>query len=118
MSVNFPHMLNEQSKHAAHIVEHCLKHGVETVEPAEHAERDWVKTIVEMAMGRAKAVAQCTPGYYNNEGRPSAMGATASPYGAGPVAFLHVLREWRAKGDLAGLELDGRELSGREAREV
>ena len=116
MSVNFPHMLNEQSQHAAHIVEYCLEHDVKTVEPAEHAEREWVDTIVKMAMGRAKAVSQCTPGYYNNEGRPSATGATASPYGAGPVAFLQVLREWRAKGDLAGLELDGHELSAGEAR--
>lgn len=118
MSVNFPHMLNEQSKHAAHIVGHCLEHGVDTVEPAEHAEREWVDTIVKMATGRGKALQQCTPGYYNNEGRPSPTGATASPYAAGPVAFLEVLREWRAKGDLAGLELDGSELSAREAREA
>ena len=118
MSVNFPHMLNEQSKHAAHIVGHCLAQDVATVEPAEHAEREWVDTIVKMAMGRAQAVQQCTPGYYNNEGRPSPTGATASPYGAGPVAFLEVLREWRARGDLAGLELDGCELSAREAREA
>ncbi len=107
MSPNFPHMLSEQSKHVAHIVGYSLAHGVRTVEPTEEAERGWVETIVSLSEDRRKQLATCTPGYYNNEGRPSAAGALSLPYGAGPVAFIQLLRQWREDGDFAGLELDG-----------
>ena len=33
--------------------------------------------------------------------------AQSLPYGAGPVAFIELLRQWREGGDFAGLELDG-----------
>ncbi len=107
MSPNFPHMLSEQANHVAHIVGYSLQHGIRTVEPTEQAERDWVDTIVRLGEARVKQLATCTPGYYNNEGRPSAAGALSLPYGAGPVAFIQLLRQWREAGDFAGLELDG-----------
>jgi hypothetical protein len=47
----------------------------------------------------------CTPGYYNNEGNLSDRrgGGTYLP---GLNAFNRLLEDWRAKGDLEGLELD------------
>jgi len=33
------------------------------------------------------------------------MSARNGSYGAGPVAFVKVLEDWRAEGSLAGLEL-------------
>ena len=107
MSPNFPHMLSEQAKHVAHIVGYSLDHGVRTVEPTADAERAWVDTIVKLSEARLRQLATCTPGYYNNEGRPSAAGALSLPYGAGPVAFIQLLRQWREDGDFSGLELDG-----------
>ncbi|MGH7016125.1 MAG: monooxygenase, partial [Caulobacteraceae bacterium] len=65
----------------------------------------WVETIVSSAIQRQKFQEECTPGYYNNEGQPSALAARNGPYGKGPVAFAALLAEWRAKGDLEGLEL-------------
>ncbi len=47
----------------------------------------------------------CTPGYYNNEGKPSERSGQNSFYGGGSEAFFKILREWRAKGDLHGLEV-------------
>ena len=44
----------------------------------------------------------CTPGYYNNEGKPGERSLHNGFYGAGPVAFFKVLDDWRADGDLAG----------------
>ncbi len=105
-TANFPHMLNEQSKHIAYIIEHCANRQVRTVEASELAEDEWVKTIQSLAIMRQKFFEECTPGYYNNEGKLSPLAARNGPYGAGPIAFVKVLEDWRAKGDLEGLELD------------
>ena len=110
MSVNFPHMLDEQSKHLAHVVEYCMKHDVRVVDTTAEAEQAWVDTIVAQGERRRQFLEACTPGYYNNEGRDLALTSRAFPYGAGPVAFIELLREWREQGLFAGLELDGRRL--------
>ena len=114
MSPNFPHMLSEQTLHLAHIVEECVKRGVSTVEPTAEAEGSWVETIVQLAESRRKFIEACTPGYYNNEGRASDAAARSSVFGAGPVVFVNLLREWRERGDLAGMELDGTHARGME----
>ena len=107
MSPNFPHMLNEQAKHVAHIVGYGLQHGIRTVQASDAAERDWVQTILKTGEGRRRLLETCTPGYYNNEGRLSDATALSFPYGGGPVEFIELLRQWREEGDFAGLELDG-----------
>ena len=104
-TANFPHMMNEQSKHFAHIVRHALDHQVRTVEASQAAEDAWVETIIAKAIMRQAFLEDCTPGYYNNEGKPSQLAARNGSYGAGPVAFVKVLEDWRAEGTLPGLEL-------------
>jgi cyclohexanone monooxygenase len=104
-TVNFPHMLNEQARHLAHVVSQCLESQVRAVEVTEEAEAAWVRTILSLAIQREKFAAECTPGYYNNEGKPNPLAVQNSPYGAGPVAFVKVLEDWRAEGTLAGLEI-------------
>ncbi len=104
-TANFPHMMNEQSKHLAYIVKHALDHQVRTVEASEEAEARWVETIMSLAIMRQKFQEECTPGYYNNEGQPSALAVRNGSYGAGPMAFIKVLEDWRAEGGLQGLEL-------------
>ena len=115
MSPNFPHMLSEQATHAAHIVGEALARGIRAVEADPEAERAWVQTILDQGAGRAKFLESCTPGYYNNEGKVSEGLARSFPYGAGPIAFIQLLREWRAKGDMVGLELDGAHALAKEA---
>jgi cation diffusion facilitator CzcD-associated flavoprotein CzcO len=104
-SANFPHMINEQSKHIAYVIQHAVERQVRTVEPSAEAEAAWVDTIVKLAIMREAFLKECTPGYYNNEGQPEAMTVKNGSYGAGPVAFTKVLEAWREKGDLEGLEL-------------
>lgn len=108
MSPNFPHMLDEQSRHLAYIVEQCLRRGIDTVEASEAAEQAWVETIVALGEPRRRFLETCTPGYYNNEGRVSAGLVRALPFGAGPVAFIELLRQWREAGAFDGLELNGK----------
>ena len=105
-TANFPHMMNEQSKHFAYVVQHALDHQVRTVEASQEAEEKWVETILSLAIMRQKFQEECTPGYYNNEGKPSDLAVRNGSYGAGPAAFIKVLEDWRAEGSLAGLELD------------
>ncbi|ODT86706.1 NAD(P)/FAD-dependent oxidoreductase [Phenylobacterium sp. SCN 70-31] len=104
-SANFPHMLNEQSKHIAYIVKHAMDRQARTVEASQAAEEAWISTIEKLALLRENFLKECTPGYYNNEGKPEVMAKRNSSYGAGPVAFAKVLEDWRAEGSLKGLEL-------------
>jgi len=106
-SANFPHMINEQSKHIAYVIRNAMERQARTVEPSQEAEDAWVDTIVKLAVMREAFLKECTPGYYNNEGKPEAMTAKNGSYGAGPVAFTKVLEDWRAEGSLKGLELNG-----------
>jgi hypothetical protein len=63
---------------------------------------------VKLLEGSATMLASpdCTPGYYNNEGRP--MGAreklNSAGYPMGPVAFFTYIDEWRRSGKFEGLE--------------
>ena len=104
-TVNFPHALDEQSKHAAYILRHALDHDVDTIEVTQEAEDAWVATILELAQFNLDFLESCTPGYYNNEGKPSERGVRNGFYGAGSVAFFQVIADWRNEGSLAGLDL-------------
>jgi cyclohexanone monooxygenase len=111
-TVNFPHMLNEQSKHIAYIIRHAIDHDVRTVEVSEEAEAEWVDTIVRLAFLAQEFLENCTPGYYNNEGKRGERSGQNGFYGGGSEEFFRILREWRAAGDLHGLELRTRDSVG------
>ena len=105
-TANFPHMLNEQSKHLSYIIKECADRQVRVVEAAKEAEDAWVQTIISSAIMRQRFQEECTPGYYNNEGKPSALAARNGFYGLGPIAFVKLLEDWRSEGALEGLELN------------
>ena len=104
-TVNFPHMLDEQAQHMAYIIGHAVEREVTLVEVSEQAEEEWVRTVIELARTGRKFLESCTPGYYNNEGKPGERAAQNGFYGAGPIAFVNLLNQWRADGKLAGLEV-------------
>jgi cyclohexanone monooxygenase len=104
-SVNFPHMLDEQAKHLGLPARPRRGGGLTRVEASQEAEDAWVQTIIDMAQFNVKFLESCTPGYYNNEGRPAERSVRNGSYGAGSPAFIRVLESWRNDGQLAGLEL-------------
>ena len=109
LTPNVPHAINEQSQHLAYIVKHALEHGVTTVETSGDAQEDWVRGVHEAAQNASQFQTTCTPGYYNNEGKPDeGDGWFGGMYGEGSEAFFQLLRDWRASGDLPGLELGSR----------
>jgi cyclohexanone monooxygenase len=108
-TVNFPHAMDEQSKHLSYIIKHGLDHQIRALEPSEEAEENWVQTIIGLARGGLQFLEECTLGYYNNEGKPAERASAQNgPYGAGPNAYFQVIADWREAGDLEGLELTGK----------
>ena len=105
LTANFPHMLDEQSQHIAYVIAEARKRKARTLEPTLDAEDAWVEEVVKAALGRQTFLAECTPGYYNNEGVFDPIAARNSQYWRGPVAFLRLLDKWRKEGNLDGLEL-------------
>ncbi len=106
-AANFPHMIDEQVRHIAYVVNEATARQARTVEPSAEAEAAWVQTIMDVAVFRQKFQEECTPGYYNNEGKPNPTAIRNAPYGKGPIAYVKVLEDWRAAGALEGLELAG-----------
>lgn len=104
-TVNFPHMIDAQARHAAYILGSALGNGVTRIEAAAEAENAWVETIERLASYNLRYLEACTPGYYNNEGKPEQRSLRNGSYGAGAIAFMKVLDDWRAEGSFAGLEL-------------
>jgi cation diffusion facilitator CzcD-associated flavoprotein CzcO len=105
-TANFPHLLDESAVHQAHIIAHALDKGFNQVEVTEQAEDEWVKTILGFAGGPLGGLggADCTPGYYNNEGKPNPNAMQSAPYGGGSIRFFELMKEWREDGNFEGLE--------------
>ena len=89
---NFTELYNEQSQHIAYIVAHGLKHELRTVESSAEAEAEWVHTIQTSALVTGTFQSDCTPGYYNNEGRPGeGPGWFGGNFGGGSQEFFKIL---------------------------
>ncbi|HLJ07464.1 MAG TPA: NAD(P)/FAD-dependent oxidoreductase [Acidimicrobiia bacterium] len=104
-TVNYPHLLDEAGRHASHVVRYAIDHDVRELEVTAEAEAQWLETLAESARDVRAFQEQCTPGYYNNEGRPADGGFLGSSYGKGPLAFFQLLADWRADERFPGLEL-------------
>jgi cyclohexanone monooxygenase len=105
-SPNFTELYNEQSQHLGYLVGQTLAAGARTIEPSARAEGEWLQAITATEEGRIAFQSQCTPGYYNNEGRPGeGPGWFGGNYGGGSQAYFRLLREWRAAGALEGFDL-------------
>ncbi|MEU0743057.1 NAD(P)/FAD-dependent oxidoreductase [Streptomyces sp. NPDC006134] len=91
-SVNYTHILDEQAVHAAALVAAAEAKGA-LIEPSREAEDAWIAALAQDAPDHEWFHAECTPGYYNREGRGRPNGPIAYPHGA--VAFHELLRRWR-----------------------
>ncbi len=101
---NIPHNLTEAGTTIAMIVRHALDQGAQEVEVTEEAEEAWLE-LLRSGPGMALGSADCTPGYYNNEGQPGGPGwDLQGGYPAGAMAYFQYIDEWRNTGDFEGLE--------------
>ncbi|MFE0844534.1 flavin-containing monooxygenase [Streptomyces rochei] len=91
-SVNATHVLDEHAVHAAALVAAAEARGA-VIEPSREAEDAWLAVLAEGAPDHEWFHAECTPGYYNGEGRGRPNAPIAYPHGA--AAFHDLLRRWR-----------------------
>ncbi|WP_336207289.1 flavin-containing monooxygenase [Nonomuraea sp. LPB2021202275-12-8] len=101
---NIPHNLTESGQTIATIVRHALARGHDEVEVSEEAEDAWVELLLS-GTGMLLGSPDCTPGYYNNEGRdpgPQARLLVGHPQGA--MAYFGYIDRWRSSGAFDGLE--------------
>jgi len=103
-TTSIPHALNEQARHLSHVLKHCVEQGVRTLETTQEAEDEWVATIRKLAHLGKRFYAECTPGYYNQEGVEGGEGFFSNQYGGGAPAFFALLERWRGEGSFEGLE--------------
>jgi len=103
MGSNIPHNFVDGAKTIAAIMEHALSGGFSEVEVSKAAEETWVDMLLEH--GRPLGQTDCTPGYYNNEGRaPDRKDLLNVGYPQGAMAFFRLMDEWRAARNFDGLE--------------
>jgi cyclohexanone monooxygenase len=98
-------MFDDQAQHIAYIIKEARVRGATIVEPTPEAEEAWVETIRSVAILNRDFQNSCTPGYYNNEGGERSGGLNGQTYTPGINRFNALLAEWRAQGDMQGLEL-------------
>src|SRR6185369_10568276 len=97
LTPNFPHMLDEQACHVAEVVRQANLRQAQKVEPTTEAETGWVQTIRDNALQNLQFRMDCTPGYYNGEGRAGqGAGLFDGLYGPGSDAFFALAKAWRA----------------------
>ena len=103
VTVNIPQTLNEQAVQIAYMLDQVRARGGSQIEATLEGEQAWVDEMIDKERLGAKFRAECTPGYYNNEGvAENPNGFFSANYGAGPVRFFEILSDWREQGDLEG----------------
>jgi hypothetical protein len=101
---NVPHNIVDHADTIATVVSAAEQRGAATVEPTADAEQAWLDLL---ATGPARAIGstECTPGYYNNEGKGWGEDAplfVGHPGGA--LAYFNHIDAWRKAGAFEGLE--------------
>jgi cyclohexanone monooxygenase len=69
------------------------------------AEDEWV-ALIDSHLGTIFGDTECTPGYYNGEGREATIRdrRNSSGHPLGAVAYFEYIDGWRTSGDFVGLE--------------
>ena len=106
LSPNMTAMFDDQAMHVAYVIDEVKRRGKQVAEVTAEAEDRWVAEIVSLAgTGATAFLEQCTPGYYNREGKGAQGNMQNSPYAPGINAFNALLKEWRERGDMDGMAL-------------
>ncbi len=102
---NITHNFSEAGTTIATVVAHALEVEADEVEVTSEAEAAWIE-LLESSTRAFIGNPDCTPGYYNNEGRPVGRKErlNGSGHPEGPVAYFRYIDAWRSSGEFDGLE--------------
>lgn len=111
LGANYAYGVDVQAEQVAYTVSQLTKRGVKSANVSRSAEEKWIEDQLSPEGANALFVLggsadSCTPGYYNQEGTAQRYrDVRLESYGKGLGAYRKVLRNWRAQGDLEGLDL-------------
>ncbi|PQM26291.1 monooxygenase [Sphingopyxis lindanitolerans] len=105
LTANVTHGLGESARHFAFMVGYCRDNRIRSFEPSAAAEDAWSERVHALSGLRARFDAECTPGYFNNDGQPQAGGGLASFYPGGAEEFIALIKDWCAAGTFEGLDI-------------
>lgn len=105
LNASVTEQFGRQGEHIAYIIGEAMRRDAVVVEPTQEAEDAYVSHFESIEIDQSQFMRECTPSYFNNEGDESPKWALFRGYGHGWNAFRGLLKEWRANGDLEGLEL-------------
>ena len=109
LGANYAHGIDVQARHVAYIISELASRGVQSANVSNMAEEQWIADqldtkIAGFVLGGSPDT--CTPGYYNQEGTTQRYrDVRRETYSKGVGAYIKLLREWRDKNELEGLEL-------------
>jgi hypothetical protein len=99
-----PHNLADSAKTVAAVISHMAGHGFDAVEVTRGAEDAWMELLVPSPV-MTSFLADCTPGYYNNEGHlDGRQFPLAGGYHKGAPAYFRYIDQWRNSGNFTGLQ--------------
>jgi len=104
---NVPHNFTDAAKTVAAVVTHMSDNGFDEVDAAKDAEDAWQQMLIPNPVF-ASFLADCTPGYYNNEGQGPGTHSLLVGYSQGAPAYFRYIDQWRQAGDFTGLKFSRR----------
>ena len=113
LSFNYTTPIDNQARHAAYIIDTIGKRGAKAVQPSREAEDAFIEEQLQparnpFAMRFGGQPDSCTPGYYNQEGRPidERRDTRRETYVHGSAAYWKKLENWRTTNQLEGMEVN------------
>lgn len=95
---NFPFAQEIVATHIAAIIRQAMDHGADTVEVTADAETEWVNIHRQMSQRNLAMWRDCTPSYFNQEGRADERVILNGNFGGSALEFEEILIKWRADG--------------------
>ena len=72
LTANFPHMLEEQARHITEVIQHAkAARGACSSNPRPRPKPNGWRRSSKRPYTISASCSECTPGYYNNEGKPA-----------------------------------------------
>lgn len=119
-TVNIVHIIDIAAQHAAYVISEAFRQQAAQgkkkvlIEPTAEGEAEWVLKIVQGAYSLA-GLSICTPSYTTREGELTNLTspedkikmAKGSIWAKGMNDYIRYLDNWRASGELRGIEIQG-----------
>ena len=88
LTPNFPHMLDEQVRHIAEVIQQAEQRQAQVIEPTTEAEAEWVQTVRDTPNAGNRFYMECTPGTITGRGGKVVLGCSVSSMALGRSCSL------------------------------